>query len=63
MLDPTHPAYKYAWYADPVTGKLTVGQVDDINFRNLIGEDAFQQLRTNIINEHKRKFPIEYYAA
>lgn len=63
MLDPTHPAYKYAWYADPVTGKLTVGQVDNINFRNLIGEDAFQQLRTNIINEHKRKFPIEYYAA
>lgn len=63
MLDPTHPAYKYAWYADPVTGKLTVGQVDDMNFRNLIGEDAFQQLRTNIINEHKRKFPIEYYAA
>ena len=63
MLDPTHPAYKYAWYADPVTGKLTVGQVDDMNFRNLIGEDTFRQLRTNIINEHKRKFPIEYYAA
>lgn len=62
VLDPTHPAYKYAWYAAP-DGKLTVGQVDDINFRNLIGEDAFQQLRTNIINEHKRKFPIEYYAA
>ena len=62
MLDPTHPAYKYAWYAAP-DGKLTVGQVDDINFRNLIGEDAFQQLRTNIINEHKSKFPIEYYAA
>lgn len=62
VLDPAHPAYKYAWYTAP-DGKLTVGQVDDINFRNLIGEDAFQQLRTNIINEHKRKFPIEYYAA
>lgn len=62
VLDPTHPAYKYVWYAAP-DGKLTVGQVDDINFRNLIGEDTFQQLRTNIINEHKRKFPIEYYAA
>lgn len=62
VLDPTHPAYKYAWYTAP-DGKLTVGQVDDINFRNLIGEDTFQQLRTNIINEHKRKFPIEYYAA
>lgn len=62
VLDPTHPAYKYAWYTAP-DGKLTVGQVDDINFRNLIGEDAFQQLRTNIINEHKSKFPIEYYAA
>lgn len=62
VLDPTHPAYKYAWYAAP-DGKLTVGQVDDMNFRNLIGEDTFQQLRTNIINEHKSKFPIEYYAA